>query len=47
MEKLGKASIASEFQNFTILTILPKSILNMGATPLWGGAREPKEEASG
>ena len=42
-----QASIASDCPNFTFLLKLPKSILNMGATPLWGGAREPKEVASG
>ena len=42
-----QASIASYCPKFTFLINLPKSIFNMGATPLWGGAREPKEEASG
>ena len=43
-----RASEHSErMPEFYFLIILPNSILNMGATPLWGGAREPKEEARG
>ena len=48
MEGKMRASEHSErLPEIPFLIILLNSILNMGATPLWGGAREPKEDASG